>query len=85
MWNKTLSFPEIGPPAGRPVGPGEQLMRLALLLPHMWPWETLLHASTQLDLPLTLDLALSIIGIAVVAFVLLAYVFYRDYRRGALV
>ena len=46
----------------------------------MWPWETLLHASTQPDLPLTLDLALSIVGIAVVAFVMLTYVFYRDYR-----
>jgi len=55
-------------------------MSVASLLLPMWPWETLLHASTQPDLPLTLDLALSIVGIAVVAFVMLAYVFYRDYR-----
>ena len=46
----------------------------------MWPWETPLHTSTQPDLPLTTDLALSIVGIAVVAFVMLAYLFYRDYR-----
>ena len=55
-------------------------MTVASLPTCMWPWETPLHTSTQPDLPLTTDLALSIVGIAVVAFVMLAYLFYRDYR-----
>lgn len=45
----------------------------------MWPWELPLHASDP-GLPLTPDLALSILGVSLVVLVVIAYVFYVDYR-----
>ena len=54
-------------------------MRLAAMVVDMWPWELSLHASDP-GLPLTPDLALSILGTSFVVLVVIAYVFYVDYR-----
>ena len=54
-------------------------MCLASMLVNMWPWETVLHASDP-GLPLTPGLALSVLGASLVVLVVIAYVFYVDYR-----
>jgi hypothetical protein len=45
----------------------------------MWPWEISLHASGP-DLPLGLDVALPILGASLLVLLVIAYVFYVDYR-----
>ena len=54
-------------------------MCLASMLGDMWPWETVLHTSDP-GLPLTPALAASILGASIVVLVVIAYVFYVDYR-----
>jgi hypothetical protein len=54
-------------------------MRVASVVRSMWPWTIPLHASGP-DLPLAPDFALPILGVSLLVLLVIAYVFYVDYR-----